>query len=310
MQEKKWIGRDAAVLCRQENGELILEGLEGREGEVIVPAQIDGKPVVGVHKKAFFNCRFLRSLILPETVRQLGDWAFAHCPQLAYVQLPQRQLELGKGLFLGSGRLEQIELMPPAQENGERECSICRRQEIAALLAASVTMLDAEYLFVPAEVGTTEWLQKWDNRMLVVLGRSDREGFTRQVLCGEEDYGSTDLGLYEKARRKEKVRLAFLRLLNPCGLKEGTREGLEAYLRGHSKGGQTEEAWEVIREEFAGDRRYYELFARIGCVTEENFDGLLLDVKQESPELKAFLMRYKEETLGYQDFFGGLSLDG
>ena len=44
-------------------------------------------------------------------------------------------------------------------------------------------------------------------------------------------------------------------------------------------------------------------------ITNENFDGFLEDFKDNYPEMKAFLMKYKEETLGYGDFFGALSLE-
>ena len=55
--------------------------------------------------------------------------------------------------------------------------------------------------------------------------------------------------------------------------------------------------------------RHYEAFAEYGCVTEKNFDALLADIDDSHMEMKAFFMKYKEETLGYQDFFEGLSFE-
>ena len=56
-------------------------------------------------------------------------------------------------------------------------------------------------------VGSREWLSKWDARLAALPGAPDQEGYSRQVLCGEEDYGSTDLAAYISERRKGKVRL-------------------------------------------------------------------------------------------------------
>ena len=45
------------------------------------------------------------------------------------------------------------------------------------------------------------------------------------------------------------------------------------------------------------------------CITKDNFDGFLEDLNDNYPEMKAFLMKYKEETLGYVDFFESLTLE-
>ena len=44
------------------------------------------------------------------------------------------------------------------------------------------------------------------------MEEDDNEGYLKQVLCGEEDYGSTDLEAFLSGKRKKKVRLCMLRL--------------------------------------------------------------------------------------------------
>ena len=294
------IDSKTALIFHERAGKVTVEGLQQNCAHVEIPAYIDGCPITGIEKKAFFNNRFLRSAILPDTIEDVGDWAFAHCPQLQFVELPQKEIKLGKGIFLGCGQLAGIALR---LLNGAIQKETGFAEQLAVLLAAAITGLEAEYLLSVNEAGSKEWLQKWDSRLLTVMNRPDNEGFTRQVLCGEEDYGSTDQGRYENKRRREKARLAMLRLLHPVGMSEETGIFLETYLREHTGGSTNPEAWEVIRTEFAQQRRYYELFTRIGCVTPENFDGLLLDLQEEQPELKAYLLRYREEELGRGDFF-------
>lgn len=62
-------------------------------------------------------------------------------------------------------------------------------------------------------------------------------------------------------------------------------------------------------EEHGNEKEYYEILMECDGITNENFDGFLEDFKDNYPEMKAFLMKYKEETLGYGDFFGSLSLE-
>lgn len=293
MQEKELEIAGGSLYYRVENGKIIVTGFQGTGASVELPEQIEGLPVAGIGKKAFLSRKNLRRVILPDSIEEIGDWAFAYCGGLREVKLPCRKVLFGKAVFMECGGLEKL--------TGTRAQ--------AELLAAAVTAFDAYYLLDLREAGSEEWMEKWDNRLMAAMQTPDSEGFSRQVLCGEEDYGSTDLSAYISGRRRRKVRLAFLRLLFPEALGKDNREMLEAYLKSCTRGSGTgEEAWRVILEEHGNDRRYYSLFAGLGCITEDNFDGILSDIGEEYPEMKAFFLRYKEETLGVRDFFADLEL--
>ena len=62
-------------------------------------------------------------------------------------------------------------------------------------------------------------------------------------------------------------------------------------------------------KEHGQEKEYYRIFADAGCISEENFDNLLLDMGENNPEMKAWLLRYREEEMRGEDFFAGLSLD-
>lgn len=282
---------------------LCIIGFRGLAGEVEIPEQIEGIPVTAIGRKAFLSKKHLRKVTVPACVSEVGDWAFAYCDNLREVVFlaPQQQetfksaLRFGKAVFLECGSLQFIYV--------QKEDAAT-----AALMAAAVTTADAPYLLDAAEAGEKEWLEKWDARLLAILGSADDEGYSRQVLCGEEDYGSTDLAAYENAQRKRKVRLLFLRRMYDKGLNPQLCRRMEDYLLTHTKGCEHEETWQVVLQEHGDDRAYYELFAELGCVTAENFEDLLLEVGEDYPELRAYLMRYKEARLGYRDFFAGLDL--
>ena len=296
MQRRELEMEGGSLLYEIRQGKILVIGLQGGGAEVYVPPSIEGMPVSVIERKAFLSRKNLRKVQLPETVEEIGDWAFAYCDGLEEVCLPHRQIQFCRAVFLDCGRLRKIRF-PEGDE------------QTARLLAAAVTAFESYYLLDLMEVGSREWLEKWDARLLAVLQAPDSEGYAKQVLCGEEDYGSTDFGAFIRKKRKSKVRLALLRLLCPRGLSSAVRKELEEYLREHTKGCESDEAWQVVLKEHGSDRACYSLFAKIGCITEENFQDLIAEIGEDKPEMRAYFMRYKEENIGYTDFFDALALD-
>lgn len=281
-----------------EDGRVRVTGFGGQASEVTVPDAVEGCPVTEIGKKAFLSKKSLRRVLLPTGVETVGDWAFAYCGSLREVVLPGKDIRFGRSVFLECGSLERIALREPGENTGFQP----------ELLAAALREPEAYYLLEIPAVGSAEWLAKWDARLAAVLRASDQEGYSRQILCGEEDYGSTDLDAYISGKRREKVRLALLRLLFSRGLETSFREELERYLQAHTKGGESDETWQVILREHGEERMYYDLFARLGCLTRENLEEILGEIGEDFPEMKAFFLRCQEESSGGADFFEELEL--
>lgn len=267
----------------------------GTCAQVHVPEEIEGLAVKALAKKAFLSRKNLRRVFLPRKLEEIGDWAFAYCTSLENIWLPKGNLKLGSRIFMECPGIKRIYTYGAGTE------------QTAALLAAAV-MLDAEYLLDIQEAGEKQWIEKWDSRMKAVMETEDSDGYTRMILCGEEDYGCS-LEEFIKNKRKTKVRLAMLRLLNPIGMKEGDADLWKKYLLEHIKGCESEETWEVILEEHGYEEEYFKLYAEIGGVNEDNFDAMLMDMDGEYAEMKAYFIGYKEKYMGGMDFFAGLSLD-
>ena len=56
---------------------ICITGFSGLAGRVEVPAGIEELPVVEIARKAFLSKKHIRVITLPDTVRVVGDWAFA-----------------------------------------------------------------------------------------------------------------------------------------------------------------------------------------------------------------------------------------
>ena len=347
--EYHYATKEGALILKEYKKGLEVVSYEGEDIYLTIPGTVagkegtEGKAVISVGKKAMLSCKSLRRVELPQTIEEVGDWAFAYCDSLRELSLPGKEIRFGKGIFRECGKVRFVTVEG-------------KHRDIGALLAAAVTLLDAPYLFTPVGCGEEDWLRQWDARMLQILRAADRDGYSKMVLCGEEDYGSKEnnLDYFLNQKRKSKVRIAFMRLLYPVGLQSGVKEELENYLREHtagsgfsagyvpeskngtvivSSGGSAsgnrraadngsaygalsgrenadvwDETWQVLLEEHGEDSEYYKLFTKIGCLTEENFDKILSEAGENFPEMKAWFLKYKEETIGYTDFFADLML--
>ena len=69
------------------------------DGDLVVPAYIDGLPVRKVDEAAFLGCSSLRSVRFPHTLRELGSRAFADCLQLTNVTFEAGVATIGDFAF-------------------------------------------------------------------------------------------------------------------------------------------------------------------------------------------------------------------
>jgi hypothetical protein len=79
-------------------------------------------------------------------------------------------------------------------------------------------------------------------------------------------------------------------------------------LLSHTKGCETEEAWEVIVANHGGELAYYELLAQVGGISQDNIEDMIEDLDAGHAETKAYLIRYKQEHFGVEDVFDQFQL--
>lgn len=112
-----------------------IAGYQGAGGHVVVPEKIDGAKVTKIEEKSFHNLANLTGIFLPETVKEIGPYAFAGCYYLNLAILPQGLVNLGEGAFKQCRSLLQINL-PGQLTNISSEsfsgCSSLEKVEIPA----------------------------------------------------------------------------------------------------------------------------------------------------------------------------------
>lgn len=306
----------------REDGAMLTE-YRGKDISLVIPDRIAERPVTVVGKKAFLGAKELQQLFLPESIISIQEWAFACCSALTVLVLPRKKIDIGQGILKDCFRLQQIvtvsgeDICTDSDIAGKNAVHIDMEAlseaeiQISRLLAAVMGSLEAFYLFEPVEAGSKSWLEQWDARMLSLLALEDAEGFSKMLLCGEEDYGSREnnLDYYIEQRRRFKVRLAMLRLMNDIGLANGIKEELLAYLRAHTKGESSEETWKVVLEEHGDDREYYQFLLDTDCIHDGNFGAVLEDMGERHTEMKAFLMNARSAQPKMEDAFAALAFE-
>ena len=93
------------------DGEATIIETTQTSGDVVIPSEIDGLPVVGLDEKLFNGCEGITSIVIPDSVYSIGVNAFANCTNLTNVSMPlplKGQVEAGD-IFIGCS--EDLEIV-------------------------------------------------------------------------------------------------------------------------------------------------------------------------------------------------------
>ena len=178
-------GASAFSTVSQSDGSVWITGRSDRSAELIIPAELDGKPVSGIAAKAFRGDEFLISVQIPEGVTYIGGDAFSSCLALETASLPAGLTEIGERAFLFCGSLREIVIPEGVTRIGQNAFAYDSALE-RAVIPASV-----------AEIGSTAFYECPLLTVYVEPGSfadeyAQRNGLTRDSAGAEADAFSGD----------------------------------------------------------------------------------------------------------------------
>ncbi len=91
------------------DGKATLTGLSTNViGDVVIPGEIDGYPVVAIGDAAFKGCEWMTSVVIPGTVTNIGQEAFRACTRLASLSIGPNIAFVGDNAFDLCNRLHTL----------------------------------------------------------------------------------------------------------------------------------------------------------------------------------------------------------
>ena len=91
-----------------DDGTLTITGYTGSDTEIEIPAEIDGKKVTVIGKKAFYNCQTLEKVVIDEGILEIQTWAFSGCNNLKKIIIPLSVDHLGKSDYFDGGYISGV----------------------------------------------------------------------------------------------------------------------------------------------------------------------------------------------------------
>ena len=283
---------EGSLVYSIKENEAVLGACKGRFTSLVLPEYpFEGVKLTAIGKKAFLGKKTLRKLSVPSSVRSIGDFGFAHCSNLKELEMPL--CEAGDGIFTGCTALEKVSFPGMSEDK-------------AALFALSVRFSGPARL---SDVGglDEEWFIRFDAWISSFLLQPDDEGFTNQILCGEEEVGLSDRDAYMSGQRVIKASLCIQRLLHPEGMLPDYEKTFTEYIKDHRQGSEKgNESWLAVRDNYP-DKAHFGILEKYGCVDDGNRPAMLKSLGDDKQELKSLLMKNAGNE-AFDRFFSGLEI--
>ncbi len=106
------------------DGEATITGYTGDSAYVVIPNTLGGVPVTSIREHAFGGCAMER-VVIPESVTEIGDYAFNWCVNLTRVKIPSNVYSIGESAFSSCNALWDVEISEGVKFVGEYAFSGC-----------------------------------------------------------------------------------------------------------------------------------------------------------------------------------------
>ncbi len=87
--------------------------------KLVVPETYEGKPVVKIYDKAFWNYKKLKSAVLPKTIKNIGKQAFDGCDALTKIEIPDSATIIDTKAFYHCEKLVDVKIPSSLTTLGE-----------------------------------------------------------------------------------------------------------------------------------------------------------------------------------------------
>ncbi len=94
-------------------------------GDVVVPSEVDGLPVIAIAQEALVGCHALTGVSISDGVSAIGPDVFSNCGNMVFATLPEGLTHIGKGAFSFCSSLAEITLPGSVEYIGDLAFAGC-----------------------------------------------------------------------------------------------------------------------------------------------------------------------------------------
>lgn len=240
-----------------------------------------------IHKKEYMGRTDITELVLAPGVNEIGAWAFAYCTNLQAVAMPGSLREIGQDIFKDCPRLQYITIYSGDAPTDAAPETL--HTHLSRLTAIAFTVFTQPALRLPNEVGTADWLTRWDEALLSYIRQADAADFSPFLAGGEEDYADalSSEELHCRQVRLQKIRCILARFLarDTVPMTAPFAGQLREYLQG------TPETLEALLYEEEYTYAYFQLYKELNLIPADKLPDIIAIVPEARVELKALLIQ-------------------
>lgn len=283
--------------------EILLKRCYGTEERIEVPAQIEGMPVTVLAPYIFSQARRepdqkaaicgnqVKEIVLPDTVREIGNYAFYGCYYLEALTLSHRTHDIAGGAFTGCRHLKNLTFR---MEQAEGYCmkdvlsEVHHEMKVKLVYPNAVcTLLFPEYY--------EEAVENTPARQLETQFHGSGYSYRQCFQDGVFQFGEYDR-LFQEAQNLESedfcIELAVTRLMEKARLSQDAEGVYQSYLMEHR---MSAAGWCIEFEQ----NETLEFLTRFIDWQEEELSDLIKEANAKGRlEIQSVLMDYKHQHFG------------
>ena len=107
-------------------------GYTGRDRTIEIPEEVEGRPVTAIegsfsvyYTNSASSYTPVREILLPDTITEIGNYAFATCTKLTRIRFPENLRQIGDGAFMHCASLKEAEIPDTVESIGKCAFAYC-----------------------------------------------------------------------------------------------------------------------------------------------------------------------------------------
>lgn len=119
------------------NNEIEITHVRNSDSTIVIPETLNGKKVVSIGAYSYYEGK-AEKIVIPRTVREIGERAFCSCSNLKKVEILSTDLKVGYDLFNYSATIETLDLRNIRKISGFYNMNISSLPKLKTIITGKI----------------------------------------------------------------------------------------------------------------------------------------------------------------------------